>query len=510
MISAELKRITTALPIGWVLLAILTVEVLSYVGQQFAVSQLVTAWIIIIATAAVSLYSLKTGLLIVIAELLLSSKGYLFAVEIAGVTISIRLALFLVIMAAAGIWMIREKQIRFFSWNYWKEYAAIVLVVIFGVGIGFLSGNELGTIFLDTNGYLYIGLILPLTQAIRIKEDLYPFINLFFIAIIATGIKTIVLLGLFSKIDILPYTLPGIYSWVRDTGVGEITRFPNGFSRIFFQTHIFMLAAFFIGWTIIVMLFDAGKWKQGLQSAGQRLSIRAILVAAVSGLVIFLSYSRSFWVAAVATAVFACIWFLWRQRLSWKAVLSSIGIVAVILVANYGIAYAIVNIPIPGAQRITGNLLTERTKEVASESAASSRIQLLQPMLASIAESPVIGSGLGTTVTYISNDPRVRAESPDGTYTTYAFEWGYLDLLLKFGIAGTIVLFIALWRMSRPLLQRHTAPLDAVLSMGALFGLIAVLVTHALTPYLNHPLGIGLLLLITLIASFLPQTKKPV
>jgi len=121
-----------------------------------------------------------------------------------------------------------------------------------------------------------------------------------------------------------------------------------------------------------------------------------------------------------------------------------------------------------------------------------------------IKKAPLLGFGYGKTITYKSSDPRVLQNNPDGQYSTYAFEWGYLSLWLKFGILGLLTyLTLFLTAIYRGLLKwRQGNNLAGVLSLG----LLVLLVVNFFTPYLDHPLGIGYLLLtISLISLAKPE-----
>jgi O-antigen ligase len=128
-----------------------------------------------------------------------------------------------------------------------------------------------------------------------------------------------------------------------------------------------------------------------------------------------------------------------------------------------------------------------------SEAAVRSRWDLLPPLGKAIVKHPIIGSGFGTTVTYKSSDPRAVQLSPDGQFTTYAFEWGYLDILLKIGLAGLVVyllLIVKIWRSGW-----RSGRSGDFMPLGLLLGISALLATNFFSPYLNHPLGIGYILL---------------
>jgi hypothetical protein len=96
-----------------------------------------------------------------------------------------------------------------------------------------------------------------------------------------------------------------------------------------------------------------------------------------------------------------------------------------------------------------------------------------------------LGSGFGATVTYVSRDPRV-VQSTGGVYTTYAFEWGWLEHWIKFGILGIPLLLFVLVRLARRILASQ---LPKEQKQVLVLSLIALAAVHISTPYLNHPLG---------------------
>jgi hypothetical protein len=128
---------------------------------------------------------------------------------------------------------------------------------------------------------------------------------------------------------------------------------------------------------------------------------------------------------------------------------------------------------------------------------------------------PLLGSGFGTAVTYQTHDPRLLADNPGGQYRTTAFEWGYSDLWLKFGVLGILAYGWFMFALVRPLCAvvrraRGAMPsssageisqenVRALVAAGALLALAALLATHLFSPYLNHPLGIGMLMMVAVL-----------
>ena len=125
-------------------------------------------------------------------------------------------------------------------------------------------------------------------------------------------------------------------------------------------------------------------------------------------------------------------------------------------------------------------------------------------MLEAIQQAPLAGSGLGTHVTYTTSDPRYIDTHGTNQVSTYAFEWGWLDLLIKFGLVGTLIFALLLGLLARDLWHAATAhPAKAWLYLGLLATLLALVIAHAFSPYLNHPLGWGTL---ALLVALLPTT----
>lgn len=493
-INAYFKEVF-AFPIWWVLLGFLTIEILSFAGHSFELANIVSFWGILLVVFVVSLWRLEYGVYASLAELVIGSKGYLFSQEIFGVDVSLRLGIFLALFAAFVFHVIRERKMWFFDWMFWKSYVAIVLVLVFGVISGVFNGNSVSNVFFDTNGYLFFGLVGPYTQAIRSKKQLQQLVAVLLLATSALITKTLLILFAFSQTAVMEYTVAGLYKWIRDTGVGEITRRDSGFYRVFFQSHIYAILVFFF-----VMSFFAHAKDWSFKQEKRVYWLYALFAFCM--LVIFLSYSRSFWVGtAAAFGVFGLI-LLFKSKVGLKHVLF-LGVVLMLTAAvDYGIALGIVNFPLAGKSSISASqLLTERTQNLGSEAAAASRWNLLPVLNEAVKEKPLLGSGLGATVTYKSEDFRVLEDNPDGMYTTYAFEWGYQDLLYKFGIVGTIIFLGALLRILYRAWQAARKPEYAEEMIGVLVATVALLAVHVFTPYLNHPLGIGWLIVASLLIA---------
>jgi O-antigen ligase len=114
-------------------------------------------------------------------------------------------------------------------------------------------------------------------------------------------------------------------------------------------------------------------------------------------------------------------------------------------------------------------------------------------MIDKIKEQPILGNGFGTEIQYESDDPRIREQDISGKRKTYAFEWGWLEIMVKMGFLG-LGGFIILGISSLYGLMGYLKTEKSWLAVGFITSLIMLYGTHIFSPYLNHPIGIGFLL----------------
>ncbi|MDP3971191.1 MAG: O-antigen ligase family protein [bacterium] len=471
--------------------ALLALELVSWLGYNYEQFRNISLIVIVVLILVISIKKLEYGVYAIIAELVVGSHGYMLSIPIGSFNLSLRLALFLVVMLAWLIDVARSKKIYFFHSQFWKWYVALITFLIIGVLVGYLMGNDLSNIFFDWNGYLFIGLIFPFTQAIRHREQILKIIMVVFAGITILAMQTLLILFLFSHQTSFQHYLPALYQWIRDFRIGEITLKDNGFYRIFFQSHIYVIYALLLSLSFLLKKF---RWEY-------------FIFLEISITLIFLSYSRSFWVAILITLCGLALFLIVKYRISLKKVSLLYASMLLLFCVGYLLVLGVVNVSLPGGSGSgvgATSLLTERTQDPTAEAGGGSRMALIKPLLEKNLEHPLLGSGFGTTVTYATQDQRALENNPDGMYTTYAFEWGYLDMWLKLGVAGTAVygILILLLIVRGYEIATTESLADRNIVFGIVFGLIALVVIHALTPYLNHPLGIGWLLFTTVIIDY--------
>jgi len=464
-------------------LFVILAEIFSYCAYFYNFFNPVVFFAIIFLTLVLSFVKLEYGVYIILAELFIGSKGYLFSLPFGGLDLSLRMGLFLVVLSVWLFKAVKDKDNYFTirKSKFFKSYAILAGFILLGALIGFTSGNVFIDVFFDFNAWIYFILVLPFYDAIKSKEQIANIFQILFACLLALSLKIIFLFYIFSHQ--MEIAMLSLYSWTRKSGVGEITMLNLNFYRIFFQSQIYSLIGFFI----LLPLF----YKKIIQREKDYFTFFDLLL--VCGISLLVSFSRSFWVGLLSgfIALFFIFKFYFKER--WRNILKiSYYILAVFLISAFLIVF-LINFPRKGAlQDSFGSLIQKRIQESGQEAGGKSRMDLLPPLFLAIAKHPFLGSGFGATVTYRSSDPRILEKEKEGWYTTYAFEWGYLDIWLKIGFFGLAAYLFLIWKMLK---EGWKKIFNQPLIFGMLLGLLTLLATNFFSPYLNHPLGIGYLIL---------------
>jgi len=491
-------------------LAFMSAEIFSLFAYFQPFSANFFAFAVALSALCLTLYRLEYGLLLIFGDLLINSKGYLLAVHFAGGEIPIRLLIFVILMS---VWLAHSllnpislwSKIKvFFQAPEKKIFTIAFFVLLGGILIGTLNGffwqqNSFNNFFLDLNGWLYFFIFLPLFFSDKKAGFWRRLVLVFASGIFWLFLKTAFLLYFFAHFS--PEIVYLLYRWLRTSGVGEATLIQAGFYRLFFQSYIFILPAWYLSLGLMIVYFQ----QFGRIAWQKTVFYLYLVIGLLSSFLLLVSFSRSFWLAAAlglsAAALLAGrpirIFFLWL--FSWSLSLIMI-ILAVVLIAG------IVKFPWPPTKAGQNSLTaySERIAEIKNEPAASSRWQLWPVLWSEIRQAPYLGRGFGAVIIYQSADLRIKNSTTDGSYQTYAFEWGWLDIWLKTGIIGLIayagIFVIFFWQTGRSFSLELRRKLPNLTYLAIIAGLgssaLALAAVNFFTPYLNHPLGIGLLLIL--------------
>jgi hypothetical protein len=478
-----------------IFLSIFLIELLSFYGYLFSDINQIVFILICLIFAVFSFVDLKYGILILLTELFIGSKGYLFYFDCDGTVISIRIALWIIILS---IWLTKKInefvktkkiEINFKKSSFYYLFLLLFAFIVFGLINGAWQKNSFSDIFLDFNNWLYFLIIFPLYDLLKNKKALKDILSCLFISSIWLSFKSLFLFFIFShNINLIKE----FYGWIRNTGVGEITLMKDNFYRVFIQSQSFILISFF---STFFWLDNFNKKENDKKNI-----LILFLVNVLFFSVIFLSWSRSFWVGLICG--FFCYFilkiFVYKQNI--KKVFYSIFLFILIFLSSSLLIVSLLKFPYPDQKMnidASGALLDRISNT--QEAGASSRWVLFKELKESIKDNFILGRGFGASISYKSSDPRIVESTVDGQYTTYAFEWGWLDIWLKLSLFGLLVYVFLFIKIVILFFKQKTFNLEVENKIIAplIIGLIVLMAINIFTPYYNHPLGIGYLMIVS-------------
>lgn len=427
-------------------------------------------------------------------ELMLGSKGGWLKIGADAVHdggVGIRIVWFVAFFVGWFAWSIRHRAVphtvRCGAWTRFREIGSslfwvlpLAVAVTLGVSRGWLL--EQPFLFADANAWLFWVMALPvatLLPELSSKRAQGFFAKLVDVGVLWLAGITLALFFLFSR-SLPAWVMEPVYLWVRQSGVGEITRAGGSIFRIFLQSQIVLLPYW---------LWLAVRAVRESLSPDWRFWARWTLVSSA----LLVSFSRSFWmgmaVGAMSVALLAFVGESSRGRMVWRVARRGTVLMGLTLVLLGGLVWTPLWRGTPDVAQ------TLESRFGSGEAAVSSRWSLLPVMQEGIARHPWIGSGFGATLTYTSQDPRI-VQKTGGEYTTYAFEWGWHDLWYKLGLIGVLAM---VWTLGS--IGRLGVRLERSERWWTWSTLAALATVHVFTPYLNHPLGIGVLILVWVAAK---------
>lgn len=434
------------------------------------------------ATTVVAWKRPELGMAVAFAELFANSHGHLVSYEIGGFSVSMRMAVFGGVMLAwLGSVLARRSRLAVADPRL-TLFLPLIAAVAVGFSVGFRE-NPAGLAFADGNAYLYLAYLLPILSIDWDGEKKRLLLQVFAASAAWVGTLTLLLLYVFTHFP--EWMLGLVYRFVRDTRTGELTKMSGALFRIFLQAQ-FSVVAF--AYFLLPFLF--------VKSLDRRSIWRITGLFALVAAVILISLSRSFWVGIVAGGAVSVALVAYAAWPGLKTMGKAAGSLVTATAAAAVLLVAVILFPFPyhvGRVGDLTSLFSDRTTDL-SDVAISSRWNLLPPLVDEVTASPIMGSGFGEEVTFKTDDPRARAINPDGTWTTYALEWGWLEVWLKMGILGPIAFVYAFYGLVRGLWGGLRSD-QAWVSVAFVSAVVMLYVTHVFSPYLNHPLGLGLLML---------------
>jgi hypothetical protein len=488
---------------------------LSFLGYLFPILNTILFFGIFIFVFWLTKKDLQLGVFAVLFEAAIGVKGYLFSFTVFGFPISLRLALFVMVFLVWLYAVYRKKiDVEFVRSKAFLPFALFTIILLLGMIFGTLNGNDIKNIFFDVNGYFYLAMIFPVYHIFTSQKAKRNALS-----VLIAGALAITLFSLFTALqftlfhqdsrpdlaqaisselaideedeeevgkishsvtakdelaDNFSFTRtfenkkPPIYRWTQDVSVAEISYLAGPFFRVFSPGQVFSLLLFVFA--LFVVFTDKLK-KPFEKTIIPELSKKTyVAFGAISLFTVILGFSRSLWLGLLASLIIFALMLPVKRAL----ILASVSLTAV-FVLGFGLnAFA------PDAFQLIEKRISSIVNP-SSESAGSNRVNVLGPALDIVAKNPLLGTGFGTTVEYESVVPEKY-----GTLRVFAFEWSYIDMLTEVGVVGLLSYFYFIYALYKHLGLRKIILFQAII--------LALIITNIATPYLNHPLGISILL----------------
>jgi hypothetical protein len=451
------------------------------------------------ATLLLSLWRLEIGLFIAFAELIAFSHGHLIS-DGSFEMISLRMIIFVAVMVAWFLlFSFRRVQLQY-KHELFLPIMFLLGVVCFGLFRSWmLRGGMAGMMngFLDGNAYFYLLYLLPILSidwtVVRKRQLLQVLAG-------STIFVSLLSLAVFFIYSHYPeWMLGDVYTFLRDTRLAEITPQVGVIYRVFMPSQIFA--------GVLLLLISSGFWLQKKMTRKEWFALIGINGLLIS--TILLSLSRSNWVGLLIGGLVFIGLLIAAKKTELKKWGSAFGASGLAVLAAMLILMTTLFLPVfyqSGSAADFASVFGNRTSSIIDE-AISSRWKLLDPMFEKIIENPLLGQGFGATVSFETDDPRAVAITGEGLWTTYAMEWGWLEIWLKMGILAPIaflLIFATAVRYLLPLLKTNRG----WLAISLIASLTMLYATHIFSPYLNHPIGLGMILMtIPFITNIKPITE---
>ncbi len=382
------------------------------------------------------------GWYIILAEIILGGSGGFFQIF----SISLRNLLLITSISIFTYQNFNFKKINLFK----NPNLFLIAIAILGVTIGYFNKHNIKLIYADFIPYLYFLYYFPLKKLLLSDEFRLVLKNLVFAWVMG---NFIFILFSFIGFSTNIFELQGnFYHWYRDVAMGKITDVGTGFFRMTLDEHLSLVPL------VLVFLYQIINRKKEYL-----IPITLLLV------VLSINLTRIYWLALAIG-----ILFLFSKN-NWRAWLKTSVYTFLILISSFTFLHFL----------STGTLGLEilglRTKSLISpqsEDSSLTRMLILPKALEIIKNNPILGEGLGSTVTVYS--PVFEKE-----ITTPQFDWGYLEIMAELGLVGLIFWVYLIYIIIYIIIY--------IKNYSLLPSLVALIVINITSPALFHVWGIIIL-----------------
>lgn len=416
--------------------------------------------IIILLTAAILLSKKNPwGWHIIAAEMILGgSGGFLQAF---GITLRS-----LLLITSLTIYPLQERK-NIFAFEKDKLFiGALLLIAALGITRGLLFNHTKSLVISDAVPYLFLLYYFPLRELLKNEPWKKRCISMLQAAIFAQAI--FILYTFAGLANGLLQLQDAFYHWYRDIAGGKITLVEFNFYRLVLNEQLLLVP---------VMLFFLYK------SINEK---RKYFIVALLLFLLSINLTRIYLIAIFigTLALFT--------RENWKRALAVLlGSLAIFL-----IIFSSLFMYSSGGKSFGLEVFGLRLQSIVApytEESSLSRMLLLPKIFKQISEYPILGRGLGSTVSVFS-------PVENKLITTSNYDWGYLEILVELGLVGLGSWLFFLFNI---VIKQKNLPRWQIAS------LVSLLVINITSPAIFHVFGITLLTLLMAQSATNASVKLP-
>jgi hypothetical protein len=439
-------------------------------------------WVISIGILLLTIYFLllkdPRGWLIIATEIILGGAGSFL--EIKGISLRT-----LLLITSMTIFCYQQYHTLYPSpkrgWAVgWGFYIFLALYAVVGMSFlrGYYAGHDLKLILADTVPYLFFLYYFPLKQLLLSEKFRQIGFSMLIAAIIGNFIFTyFTLAGFSSKIFVLQ---DSYYHWFRDIAGGKITDYGTGFFRILLNEQLLIVPLLLSFITKTILSFPQKRESRQLDDWIPILMGMTLLPILTINLTRIYLVALSVGILSLSPVAEPLSGSLrgfvsiknWRR---WLAYSASAFIFFIII-------FTFTHLATTKGKSFGWEYLGLRLQSITlpqTEDSSLSRMLLLPKILEKIKLHPLLGSGLGDTVTVYS--PIFKEN-----ITTPHFDWGYLEIITETGLLGLLAWGLIIGYLILNIKQNR----------DLLAPVIALLVINITSPALFHVLGVILIVYI--------------
>jgi O-antigen ligase len=417
-------------------------------------------FIILMAFGIIYFKSIDMAWMIILGEFFLGGAGHFL--EFFGLSLRSML-----VFTFVALWVLHHASVKALRHMLHIRHRLFYLFIPFGIAItasvvlGIVHNHAFLNVIRDAIPFSFFILLLPFYYYVQKSTTQEYLIRLLLVFILGSALFSLFVFIVYSGgLGILQDTF---YHWFRDVAMGKITNMGTGFFRIVTPEHLLIVPA--------TLLISSLLIRDELHHKLWRIFLFLSLM------ILVLDFSRTYFLALAVGMICLKYKHSWKR---WSIITATAMLLTLLIFTNISLLAS-------GGKTLGLELFGVRFGSVLEpelEPSTYTRTALLPPIFDQIQEHPILGSGLGATISFY--DP-VRLQN----IKTPQFDWGYLELYTELGLFG-FVSFLAIIMM---IIFELVIKIESLSDyhdfyVGILGGAIALLVMTLTSPALFHVLGI--------------------